>query len=79
MKTARIIFLMGIIVLAFSISGYNQVIGDPQIGPFFFVYIITGAGLTLASLVEMIYQARRAKTHPVVKEQVVLPADDTLE
>jgi len=79
MKAARIVFLMGILVLGFSISGYNQVASDPQIGPFFFVYVLTGVGLTLASLVEMIYQARRSKTHPVAKEQVLLPTDDTIE
>ncbi|GEM_PF-2747145 len=82
MRTTKIMFVMGLIILAFSVSGVKQVADDYQLSMFFYVYAVTGAALSIAAIIEMIYQTVKRKRNPaaaIIKEQVILPADDTVE
>jgi len=79
-KIAKIIMIMAIIVTAFSAYGIYSVTDDQMIRQFFTIYLITGGLLFIASIVEIIYQKKKMKNAPApVKEQVMLPEDDTLE
>ena len=80
MKIAKIIMIMAVIVTAFSAYGIYSVPDDQMIRQFFFVYLITGGLLFIASIVEIFYQKKKMKNAPApAKEQVMLPKDDTLE
>lgn len=79
MKISVILMIMSAIVFAFSYTGMNSVTDDPNIRNFFWIYVITGGALFVASVVEFFYQMIKRKKNPVAKEKPVLPVDDTIE
>ena len=79
MKISKIIMLMAVILIAFSYVGMQQ-IDDSMIYQFFLVNLISGVILFGAAVIEYFHQKKKAKNAPApVKEQVILPKDETIE